>query len=603
VAVALLKLVKGGAVGQVIPLSGERILLGRHPSCQIVLDNAAVSRHHAQILENHGTYYLEDLRSRNGTQLNDVSIEGRIELHDGDQIHLCDYVFTFVEASMTNIVVEGGGKKLPPGSRNRLTIREEDDEDDSPATPAPPSKAKDKDSGQDKPKKDGDSDSDSDGGAVLEGSSVITSLDADSVRTVRLSVRPEVKLRAIMEIGAALGKVLKMEEVLPQILDVLFKIFPQADWGNIVLRNPTTQRLVVRASQSRHQTEEDNVPVSMTIVKHAMNHRQAILSADAARDKRFETSESLMELQIRSVMCAPLLEQAGPALGVIQIATSSLAAPFSSDDLELLASVATQCALAVSNAALHESLLAQRDMDRELEFATQVQLGFLPSEPPKVPGYEFADCYEPAHRVSGDYYDYIRLPNGNVAIAVGDVAGKGVPAALLMARLNASARYHLLSATSASEAISSLNAEIMTSGLGFRFITLALVILDAQKHELRVANAGHLPPLLRSARGMVGPIGQKSSGMPLGISGTQSYQELAVPLEPNDTVLFYTDGVTEAMNPEQQIYGRERLMDVFAKGPQDAGKLVPHIMDDVERFYQSRAQRDDVCIVALRRLT
>jgi serine phosphatase RsbU (regulator of sigma subunit) len=359
---------------------------------------------------------------------------------------------------------------------------------------------------------------------------------------------------------------------------------------------------VTRASKARRPDADDSVPVSKTVSEHAMQHRQAVLSADATRDKRFDSSESLLELQIRSVMCAPLLEQSRPALGVIQVSTNSLAQPFSSDDLDLLASVATQCALAVANAKLHESLLEQRDMERELDFATQVQLGFLPSEPPKIAGYEFADCYEPAHRVGGDYFDYIRLPNGNLAVAIGDVAGKGIPAALLMARLNASARYHLLSATSASEALSSLNSELMTSGLGFRFITLLLAVIDPQKHELRVANAGHLPPLLRSARGMVGPIGQKSSGMPLGISATQSYQELVVPIEVNDTLLFYTDGVTEAMNAQQQIYGRERLMDVFAKGTEAVNKLVPALMEDVERFYGARAQRDDVCMVAVRRV-
>ena len=576
---AVLKVLRGGIAGKVIPLTADRMVLGRHPSCQIVLDNAAVSRHHAQILESHGTFYLEDLRSRNGTQLNDVSIQGRIELHDGDQFHLCDYVFQFLDGESS--VEAETASKMPlarptPQRAARETLVEGNDE---PSSPAPAS-----------------------GGQVLEGSSIITSLDADSVRTLRLSVRPEVKLRAIMEIGAALGSVLKMDQVLPQILESLFKIFPQADWGTIVLRNPGNERLAVRASKARHEGDDDNVPISMTIVQHAMNNRQAILSADATRDKRFDTSESLLELQIRSVMCAPLLEQSSPPLGVIQVSTKSLAQPFTGDDLELLASVASQCALAISNAKLHETLIEQRDIERELDFATQVQLGFLPSEPPKVAGYEFADCYEPAHRVGGDYFDYIRLPNGSVVVAVGDVAGKGVPAALLMARLNASARYHLLSATSAPEALSSLNAEIMTSGLGFRFITLSLGVLDARKHELRIANAGHLPPLLRSAKGAVGPLGQKTSGMPLGISATQSYQELVVPLEPDDTVLFYTDGVTEAMNPQHEIYGRARLAEVFGKGPVAVNELVPYLMNDVEAFYQSRAQRDDVCIVAVRRV-
>jgi serine phosphatase RsbU (regulator of sigma subunit) len=569
--VAVLKLLQGGAAVQVIPLTKERIVIGRHPHCQIVLDNPAVSRHHAQILENHGTYFLEDLRSRNGTQLNGAPVQGRSELHDGDQIQLCDFRFEFLEISDAPVVTGASAKtqlgKGSPRSRQQETIAV-----------------------------------DMDAAAVESSSSIITSLDADSVRTVRLNVRPEVKLKAVLEISSALGSVLKMNQVLPQILESLFKIFPQADWGAILLRDPEHHRLTVRASKARRAGDDDNVPVSMTIVQHAMKQRQAVLSADAVRDERFDTSQSLLELQIRSVMCAPLLEPNGEAIGVIQVSTNSLAQPFTSEDLELLASVATQCAMAVTNASLHETLLKQRDVERELEFATQVQLGFLPHEPPHLPGYEFADYYEPAHRVGGDYFDYIRLPNGQVAVAVGDVAGKGVPAALLMARLNASARYHLLSATSAAEALQSLNAEIMTSGLGFRFITLCLAVLDNVRHELHLANAGHLPPLLRSGRGPVGPIGQKSSGMPLGISATHSYQELVVPLDVNDTVLLYTDGVTEAMNPEHEIYGRDRLTEALTKGPLAVAELVPYIYDDVERFYQSRAQRDDVCIVAFRRL-
>ncbi|MDP1797761.1 MAG: PP2C family protein-serine/threonine phosphatase, partial [Planctomycetaceae bacterium] len=220
----------------------------------------------------------------------------------------------------------------------------------------------------------------------------------------------------------------------------------------------------------------------------------------------------------------------------------------------------------------------------------------------KVEGYEFADYYEPAHRVGGDYFDYIRLPNGNVAITVGDVAGKGVPAALLMARLHASARYHLLSAATAAEALTSLNQEIATSGLGFRFITLAIAIINPQKHELDLANAGHLPPLIRNTRREVIAIGQAESGMPLGVSPTQSFRQLLVPLQPGDTVMMFTDGVTEAMNPALEIYGRSRLMATLSSGPEDVRQLMPAIIDDVEKFYGSVTQRDDLCAVAFRRI-
>ncbi len=577
---AVLKLIRGGAVGQVLSLTGDRIVLGRHPTCQIVLDNAAVSRHHAQILESHGTYYLEDLRSRNGTQLNGESIRGRIELTDGDQVKLCDYVFQFLASSVAS---------SPPAATAPL-----------PRLPAT--------RGRERETLDVDSavgfrlDAEPDDGPQLEGSSIISAIEADSVQTIRLNVRPEVKLRAILEISQILGRTLKVDSVLPLILDGLFKIFPQAEWGFVLIKDPATGRATVRASKSRRTTEDDVIPLSQTIIDQAMSDGKALLSADATRDSRFSRSESLHDLQIRSVMCSPLLDLQARPLGVIQISTRDLGQQFTPDDLELLLSVSLQCARALENATLHESMLAQREIERELEFATQVQLGFLPAEAPQLPGYEFDDFYDPAHRVGGDYFDYIRLPNGNLAITVGDVAGKGVPAALLMARLHASARYHLLSATSAGEAMSSLNSEIATGGLGFRFITLVMAVINPTKHEVCIANAGHLSPLLRNRLGAVTPLGQQESGMPLGVMPQQHYREAVIPIEPEDTLVFYTDGVTEAMDVAQKIFGRERLERTLAAAPSPVRELIPHVVDDVERYLDPKHQRDDMCIVAVRRV-
>jgi sigma-B regulation protein RsbU (phosphoserine phosphatase) len=581
--VALLKLIRGGAVGQLLPLNGDRMVLGRHPTCQIVLDNAAVSRQHAQILENHGTHYLEDLRSRNGTQLNNETIRGRVELKEGDQIGVCDFVFQYLlTSSATAVATTAPVPQSEPPSVVRARQRPTAEVDSFSPFHVPEPAAL-------------------DDPAASSSSSILASVEADSIQTIRLHVRPEVKLKAVLEITSVLGRELRFEKVLPLILDALFKIFPQADWGFILLKDVPSGKLTVRSSKSRRTDDEDSIPISMTIVEQALDGGKAILSADASRDRRFASSESLMELQIRSVMCAPLIEPGGSKLGVIQVSTRDLGQPFTSEDLELLASICSQCALAVQNAVMHETLLEQRDIERELDFATQVQIGFLPNQPPALSGYEFADYYEPAHRVGGDYFDYIRLPNGHVAVAVGDVAGKGVPAALLMARLHASARYHLLSALTASEALTSLNSEISTSGLGFRFITLVLAVINPDKHELRIANAGHLPPLLRSVDGTVVSLGQRESGMPLGVMPRQNYRETVLPLAAGDTLLFYTDGVTEAMDASQEIYGRERLAATFRRAPTNVRELVPFLVDDVEKFFGDRNQRDDLCVVAFRR--
>ncbi len=279
-----------------------------------------------------------------------------------------------------------------------------------------------------------------------------------------------------------------------------------------MLREEEKKKLVVKATKTRHKVEaDDQVHVSMTIVRKALETSEGILSANALEDSRFRASESLSSLRIRSMICAPLVSRELGPLGVIQITTNDVGAQFRNEDLDLLISVAMQVALAVENAYLYHQALKQRDLERDLEFATQVQLGFLPHSRPKLPGYEFADYYEPAQRVGGDYFDYIQLPNGKLAVALADVAGKGVPAALLMARLYSSVRYHLISEPDAAAAMTGLNAEISVSGLGHRFITCLIMVIDPQTHQMTLVNAGHLSPLRRNPSGKIDSIGAAES--------------------------------------------------------------------------------------------
>jgi serine phosphatase RsbU (regulator of sigma subunit) len=435
-----------------------------------------------------------------------------------------------------------------------------------------------------------------------QNSSVITSMSAgSSEQGLRLNVRPEVKLRAILEISMSLGKVLKLSDMLPIILKSLFKIFPQVDSGFVLLKDPRTGALRVRASHSRFP-DNDEVPVSMTVVRQAMETGQAILSADVCGDRRFQHSESIADMQLRSLMCTPLMDTNGKALGVLQLSTLDVSQPFNSDDLDLLVSVGAQAGLAVENGAMHESLMKQRELERDMEIAGQVQLGFLPGASPTIPGYEFADYYEAAQSIGGDYFDYIQIPGGRLAIVIGDVAGKGIPAALLMARLHASCRYHLSNASSANQALDSLNFEMANSGLGYRFITLSIAILDPERHEVQLASAGHVPAIVRRADQQAEFVGINESGMPLGVMSNQRYKSLAISLNPNDTVLFYTDGITEAMNPSNQLFAKERVQTTVAEGPQSVTQLVPALVDAVEKFCNGRQQRDDMCVTALRRI-
>jgi len=577
IAVAYLRVDKGSCPGQILELTGARMIVGRHPSCEIVLDNVAVSRRHAQILESHGNYFIEDLRSRNRTFLNGTAVDGRVPLADADTIAVCDVELSFHLHAPS-------GNDAPTATSAGF----------SPSTAAPNTTTAPAASG-------GGLVFDDDSHDNLDSSSIVSTRSAKGSSSLRLGVKPEAKLRAVLEIGRSLGHSLRLDDVLQKTLDGLFKIFPQADSGFVLLKDPEKNRLLVKAAKSRRGGDEPSVRISMTVVRQAMNTGEAILSANALGDERFKSSESLSELQIRSMMCVPLLGQDDKPLGVIQLDTRDLPHRYSDDDLDMLVSVSSQVSLAVANATLHEELQQQRDQERDLKFATQVQLGFLPNRRPKLPGYQFADYYEAAQQVGGDYFDYVRLSDEKVAVALGDVAGKGVPAALLSARLYSSARFHLLTKPTAAEALTGLNAELASSGLGYRFITFVVVIVDAKSQTATIANAGHWPPLLRHSGGDVSDLAVEASGAPLGVLPDQSFRETSVPLRSGDTLLLFTDGITEAMNPRDGIYGADRLRHLLSAGPDSADEMIQSVITDVESFCDGRAQRDDMCLVCVRR--
>jgi serine phosphatase RsbU (regulator of sigma subunit) len=573
-AVAILQILKGKVPEQIIELSGDRVIMGRHPNCEIVLDNVAVSRYHAQILESHGFFYLEDLHSRNGTLLNGTVIEGRTELHENDTISICDIQMQFL------LDYQDSPDFLDSAIQQTMEVSNQSLKQGSHVVAL-------------------------DGGShegVLDGSSIISQLDLNSSSQLRISVKPEVKLHAVLEISQILSRALKLDEVLPRILDGLFKIFAQADQGFIMLQSPERKKLVVKATKARRAEDEDSIRISTTIVRQAIMSGSAILSADAVEDDRFKMSESITSLRIRSMMCVPLVSQGGDILGVIQIASRDIGQQFNKDDLDVMVAIAQQASLAVENAKLHEDLVKQRDIERDLEFAHQIQLGLLPHSRPKFKEYEFFDYYESAQSVGGDYFDYIQLPNGKLVVTLGDVAGKGVPAAILMARLYASARYQVLSRNTPEKALGELNAEIASSGVGLRFITFVLAVLDPKKHTVSIVNAGHMAPLLRkSADGTVEPVAQEKSGMPLGVMKKQTFHVETILFEPGDTLLFYTDGVTEAMDQKNNLYHKDRLVKYLKSGPDEVEPLVKGLLSDVEQFQNDSTQNDDMCVVCFRR--
>jgi serine phosphatase RsbU (regulator of sigma subunit) len=560
---AVLRVLQGNNPGQLIPLEGASVILGRHPACDIVLDSASVSRQHARILNAEGTFYLEDLHSRNGTFLNGLPINQRQQLNENDELGICDLSFSFHFAP-------------PPPTETTSALRHE-------GTAAPAMMVDDEE-----PK--------------TNGSSLMSRLNVPSGGAGwRFEVNTEAKLKALIEISRHLGQALGLSEVLPKLLDSLFAIFPQADRGFVVLRDPQTSRLIPKAVKHRRHEDAQTVRISRTIVNNVMASKEAMLSADAATDARFDMAESIVDFHIRSMMCAPLVSREGISMGVLQLDTLSPRNRFRQEDLEVLVSVAYQAASAVESAQLHEAALRDQALRRELAVAHEVQRGFLPSEAPRIPEYDFFEFYEPANQLGGDYYDYIDLPGGRLAIVVADVSGKGISASLLMAKLSAETRYCLAIEPDPAQAMGRLNRAFCQSGWEDRFVTMVLVVLDPGQHKVTIVNAGHLPPLLRRQSFSARPIGRAEARLPLGVSSETDYVPCEVTLAPSDSIFLYTDGITEAMNARDELYGLPRLLAVMDSDLDRVSLLGRRILDDVKRFVGPRPQSDDMCLTCFGR--
>lgn len=569
---ATLRLVNGVEPNRRFELEAERSTIGRSSDCEVALDVAAVSRRHAQVVRQGETFLVEDLGSRNGTFINGQKIAAPQVLSPGDRIVICDQEFAFETADSAEKPSLLGGR--PNSSASSLVQLVDDSSDET---------------------------SDDDGGpsdymATIQLTGSGGSGAGDTGGGWSMSARPEVKLAALVEISQGLGRAISIDEVLPKLLDSLFKVFTQADRGFVVMRPEPEAPLVPVAAKTRRGDMEEGARISRTIVEEAMNGKKAILSADAASDERFGMAESIAQFQIRSMMCVPLIDSEGEALGVIQIDTLNQRSRFTDDDLEVLAAVASQASVAVDNARMHDQMVAQQALERDLELATRMQRALLPSSPPNATGYGFFDYYDSARQVGGDYYDYINLPDGRFAVILGDVAGKGVAAAIVMAKLSSDVRFALATEPDLGSAVNYVNRAFAEQGLDDRFVTMIFTIVDPATNEVQLVNAGHMPPMLRHAEGQVEEIHEEITGLPIGVIDDFEFDSATVTLAPGESLTIFTDGFSEAMNSDKDLYGIERLLDQVGQPATSVEELGKHVLDDVRKFVDGFAQSDDMCL-------
>lgn len=554
---ASLYILQGGDVGREFDLAEDESVVGRSPECDVVVDVAAVSRRHAIIERNGGGAFVRDLGSRNGTYVNGNRVSERAALQPGDRIVICDVVFEY---------------------RDQRPAADDDHLESSLLSPLAGA-------GEEEP-----------------GSSVLATLDVSRNSTEwTASAKPETQLKAILEISNNLSNTLSVGEILPKVLDSLFKVFVQADRGFVIMRPDAEGPLAAVASKARRGDDTVEMRFSRTIVQQAMDSQTAILSADAATDERFNMAESISDFEIRSLICAPMVNSAGESLGVLQIDTRDQRSRFTDQDLEVLAAVANQSAIALDNASMHERAVAQRALQRDLEVAHQMQHALLPNHPPVAEGYHFFQYYQAAQQVGGDYYDYIDLPGGRFAAVIGDVAGKGVSAAILMANLSSDVRFFLASEDDPAVALGKINAEFSGHGWDDRFVTMILAVVDPHDHELILVNAGHMPPLLRTAAGAVAEVGGEEAGLPLGVVDDFQFGSYRRKFESGDFLIAFTDGFSEAMNSRRELFGLEKLAQISGDPNVQREDLGEHILKEVRGFAGGFPQSDDMCLVCFGR--
>ena len=549
--------------GQAVPyeITGEEAVLGRHPECSVQLNSNMVSRKHARVFRRTDGFAIEDLGSGNGTFVNGRKIEGATTLKHQDRVKLGPLLLRFETSAQSSASIPT--ESFASGGR---TIEVD-----------PFSLA------------------DDDASSIMGQSSSIGGFG-------KLEVQPEAKLKAVLEISRSLAGTADLEALLPRILETLFKIFPHADRGSILFKQVETGKLIPKAFRHRRTGDDETVKLSRTILKTVLEHKTGVLSADATNDARFEASESISNLTIRSMMCVPMLSLDSDVMGIIHIDTQNPFNQFKEDDLDLLVAVAGQAALSYESARLVTTALEKEKQDREMDIAMNVQRALLPESMPTVTGWDFFASYDSAQAVGGDYYDCMLLEGNRVCFAFGDVAGKGVPASLVMSRLSSVVMNTVQYVADTADAVVRINNQMCAKAVEGRFVTFVMGVINLQTGEMSLVNAGHMPVMIRHPDGTVEEFGEESIGVPLGVIEDFPYDVAVREIRPGETITIYTDGVSEAMNPNSDLYGVDRIRDMVAKhGIGTAAELGVALREDVRLHANGRPQNDDITLMVIGR--
>jgi sigma-B regulation protein RsbU (phosphoserine phosphatase) len=537
-----------GGAPRTLRLARERTTIGRSRESDIHLPDQWLSRKHAEIQRRADGYFVVDLQSKNGTEVNDRRIAGEERLAPGDVIAIGDHRLTFV--------------------------------DDAPAAP--------------------DEDYVPPGTLVFSARDVLDSLaEPDSPLEQPTFEKRFVAL--LTGAATALFTHRPLPEIFEQILTLLLDAIPSAERAAILLLEGSPPRPVIKASRAR--SGEIITSVSRSIARKVVEEKVVLLAPNVLDDLGLRAQESILASGIHSALCAPLWYRAPDSeldvvIGLVYLDARLRAAAFSEEDRPIVTALASVAAAKIENARLLEESIEKRRMEDDIRMAAEIQASLLPREAPRVPGYDLIGSTRPCHAIGGDYFDLL-LHDDDLLLALGDVSGKGTGAALLMTMLRAAVRAHWKE-SAASLAVTRINQTVCENTPGNKYITFFLARLDIASGRVRFVNAGHNPPILVRAGGNVETL--TDGGMVLGFVESAEYAEGTVRLESGDTLLVYSDGVTETWSPDDDEFGDRRLTDLVTRGRGlDARALETEILRQLDRFSVGVRATDDRTLIILKR--
>jgi len=412
------------------------------------------------------------------------------------------------------------------------------------------------------------------------------------------------ELTSLIDVAAIISSTLDLEELMNLVMEKAQSVM-NAEASSVMLLNEATGELECEIALGQVQEEvkkQIHLKLGQGIAGWVAQHGEAIIVPDVDRDSRFFSEvDNSTGFKTRSILAAPLKIK-DRVIGVAEVINRRDAQPFTEDNLAIFTTFCRQVALAIENARMHRYMLEQQRLQQQLESAHRIQQSFMPQTYPHAIGDQFLLYAKniPAASVGGDLFDFIPINDHHLGLVIGDVSGKGIPAALYMARLISDLRYYCLIMPQPRELMHKINSVLAERSHQGMFVSLIFMLFNTRNGELIISNAGHLPPLwyrkyLNRCVAING-----ATGIPLGILPQAQFEEEKIQLHPGDHILLYTDGVTEARNVRGKMFSAQRLMEIVDQPWSHPKHLIDTVIGQVNKHCRRTQPHDDITLLAVK---